>query len=215
MKKLPILLSLLFVSIATFGQSGYNTSRTGLFQKLTIDSNDIIFLGNSITDGCEWAELFDNSNVKNRGISGDRTEWMLNRLDPILDGKPKKVFLMIGTNDLAWGISRDVVLSNIKELVSRFKHESPKTDIYIQSILPVNGTEFDKFHGHYDQSDNIQKLNNELEIFCESDNIQYIDLHSSFINKDGLLDSRYTYDGLHLTGDGYLLWRDLIKKHVK
>ena len=51
---------------------------------LPLHSSDIVFLGNSITDGCEWAELFENRHVKNRGISGDRSGWLLERLDSII-----------------------------------------------------------------------------------------------------------------------------------
>ena len=64
--------------------------------------NEIIMLGNSITDGCEWSELFQNSNIKNRGISGDITEGVLYRLDEVTRSKPAKVFLLIGINDLHW-----------------------------------------------------------------------------------------------------------------
>ena len=63
---------------------------------LPLHSSDIVFLGNSITDGCEWAELFENRHVKNRGISGDRSGWLLERLDSIIAAHPKKLFLMIG-----------------------------------------------------------------------------------------------------------------------
>ncbi|HRN58259.1 MAG TPA: sialate O-acetylesterase, partial [Agriterribacter sp.] len=62
--------------------------------------NDILFVGNSITDGNEWNELFDNSKMKNRGISGDISAGVIHRIDEIANRKPGKVFLMIGVNDL-------------------------------------------------------------------------------------------------------------------
>ena len=77
MKKLLFLALLLAAALPTFAQSSYNFQRRSLFEVLPIHSNDIVFLGNSITDGCEWAELFDNPRIKNRGISADRTGWML------------------------------------------------------------------------------------------------------------------------------------------
>lgn len=54
----------------------------------------LFFLGNSITNGCEWAELFQNKNVKNRGISGDICMGVYDRLDPIVKGKPAKIFFI-------------------------------------------------------------------------------------------------------------------------
>ena len=68
------------------------------------DGDRAVFLGNSITDGGEWNELLANPRVKNRGISGDRSSWMLDRLDLIVGGQPRKLFLLIVTNDLAAGI---------------------------------------------------------------------------------------------------------------
>ena len=90
---------------------------------------------NSITDGGEWAELFNNRHVKNRGISADRSGWLLDRLDPIINGHPKKLFLMIGTNDLAVGIAPEEVAANVEKLLDRFAEESPWTKIYVQSIF--------------------------------------------------------------------------------
>ena len=103
MKRILILAAALFSVCTAFAQSEYNLQRRSLFEVLPVYSSDIVFLGNSITDGCEWAELFNNRHVKNRGISGDRSGWLLDRLDPIVGGHPKKLFLMIGVNDLAAG----------------------------------------------------------------------------------------------------------------
>ena len=139
MKRILILFTALFAAGSVFAQSEYNLRRRTLFEVLPVLSSDIVFLGNSITDGCEWAELFNNRHIKNRGISGDRSGWLLERLDPIIEGHPKKLFLMIGINDLISGASPDEVLANIGRLIDRFQAESRWTKIYVQSILPVNG----------------------------------------------------------------------------
>ena len=77
MKRILILAAALFTACTAFAQSEYNLQRRSLFEVLPVYSSDIVFLGNSITDGCEWAELFNNRHVKNRGISGDRSGWLL------------------------------------------------------------------------------------------------------------------------------------------
>lgn len=99
MKRLLILAAALLLTGAAFAQGEYHFQRRSLFDVLPLHSSDIVFLGNSITDGCEWAELFENRHVKNRGISGDRSGWLLERLDSIIAAHPKKLFLMIGTNE--------------------------------------------------------------------------------------------------------------------
>ena len=182
---------------------------------LPVYSSDIVFLGNSITDGCEWAELFNNRHVKNRGISGDRSGWLLDRLDPIVGGHPKKLFLMIGVNDLAAGVSPDEIVANVARLIDRFQSESRWTKIYVQSVLPVNGESFAKFKNHYEHGRLIVPLNKRLEALCDEKEVTYLDVWGALADHEGRLDKRYTNDGLHLTGEGYVVWRDAIKQHVK
>ena len=98
MKRIVLLLLGLLLALPQFAQerkySTFYEQRATLFEELPVTSKDIIFLGNSITNGCEWAELFQNKNVKNRGISGDICMGVYDRLDPIVKGKPAKIFLL-------------------------------------------------------------------------------------------------------------------------
>ena len=121
--------------------------RATLFEVLSTSKKDIIFLGNSITNGCEWAELLGNAHAKNRGISGDTTNGVLDRLHVITAGKPSKVFLLIGINDLSGGLTVDSIAKNIETIVKRIKKESPATRVYLQSVLPLNPV-YNMFTGH-------------------------------------------------------------------
>ena len=51
--------------------------RASLFEMLGTDSTSIVFLGNSLTHGCEWHELFGNPHIVNRGINGDVVDGFL------------------------------------------------------------------------------------------------------------------------------------------
>ena len=77
MKKTILLIIAAFIVTNVYAQTPegneYNYQRRTLFEILPTATSDIIFLGNSITDGCEWSELFGNPNMKNRGISADRS----------------------------------------------------------------------------------------------------------------------------------------------
>lgn len=215
MKKLILTAALLLAATGLFAQGEYHFQRSSLFEKLPVTPKDIVFLGNSITDGGEWAELLANPHVKNRGISGDQTGWMLDRLDPILEGKPRKLFLLIGTNDLAVNVTVEQVVANVRKIVERFQSESPRTKLYIQSIFPVNDT-FKKFatrHGRHDAD--IVAANKKLEALCAEKGIVYIDLWTPLAGPDGKLRPDLTNDGLHLMGEGYIVWRDVVKPYVK
>ena len=218
MKNSLLLVSFLLFTLGGFAQelkmSPFYYQRASLFEELPIGHKDIVFLGNSITNGCEWSELFKNPLIKNRGISGDVTMGVYNRLDPIVKGKPAKIFLLIGVNDISWGMSADSIAGTIAMIVEKIKSKSPSTKIYLQSVLP-----FDDDKGYYKKLIGrfpvAAQINEQLVQLAEKENLTFINLYPHFVDKNtGKLDAKYSNDGLHLLGNGYLLWRDLIKKYL-
>jgi lysophospholipase L1-like esterase len=194
-------------------QSGTSTfsplwhHRYSLFQKLPNRKNEIVFLGNSITNYCEWAELFQNSLVINRGIGGDITEGILARLHEVTESKPRKIFLMIGVNDLAKGKPIKGIATNYRSIIKAIKENSPETTLYIESVLPsVNRPGV--------INDSIVALNKEIRKLSNEYSLTYINLYDSFKDQDGNLKKELTEDGLHLKGEGYLIWKSLIEKYV-
>jgi len=152
--------------------------RSTLFEKLPIDSDDIVFLGNSITNGCEWHELFNNPNIKNRGISSDVSMGVYDRLDPIIKG-------------------------------------TPSTRLYIQSLLPTNDS-FERFKTIMGKTPQIIEINQQLEELAPIEKYTYIDLFPHLTTPGTtVLDPQYTNDGLHLLGDGYLVWKDVLLPYLQ
>ena len=209
-----VLLCLLLIGTPLSAQnrsrSTYWHQKQTLFESLPTSPEDIVMLGNSITDGGEWAEILDNVHVRNRGISGDTTDGVLQRLGSITDGRPAKLFLMIGINDFAQGISGDSIARNIEQIICRIKAESPETEVYVQSILPISD-EITLFPGHKAHMSEVAPTNAMIRAVCERQGVTYVDLYSSFVTPDGKLDLRYSNDGLHLLGEGYKLWGSIIK----
>lgn len=209
-----VLLCLLLIGAPLSAQnrsrSTYWHQKQTLFESLPASPEDIVMLGNSITDGGEWAEILDNVHVRNRGISGDTTDGVLQRLGSITDGRPAKLFLMIGINDFAQGISGDSIARNIEQIICRIKAESPETEVYVQSILPISD-EITLFPGHKAHMSEVAPTNAMIRAVCERQGVTYVDLYSSFVTPDGKLDLKYSNDGLHLLGEGYKLWGSIIK----
>ncbi len=203
--KLPVYADSLF--------STYYLQRVSLFDMMPIQKEDIVFAGNSITDGSEWSELFNDLHIKNRGISGDVTYGILHRWQQIVKASPKKVFLMIGTNDLSRGASVDSVVKNILFAADYLKQESPATQLFIQSILPVTD-HYKKFGGHTSKGQQIRDVNAKLREAATAHQYTYVDLHTPFTAADGRMDQRYTNDGLHLMGEGYMLWKHVVYPYV-
>ena len=171
---------------------------------------DIIFLGNSITAGTDWAKLLDLPRAKNRGISGDITFGVLERLQDVIDGKPAKVFILIGINDISRNIPDSVILRNYKTMIARIRKGSKKTKIYFNTLLPVNAA-FNKFKNHYGKEEHILWLNDEIRKFTAK-NVTVIDLYPNFTDQDKHLRAELTKDGLHLIPAGYQVWANFLKR---
>lgn len=192
----------------------YYARRATLFDLLPVYSSDIIMLGNSLTDGAEWNELFDNCHVKNRGIVGDIIPGFFERLEPILKGQPRKIFIMGGVNDISHGVSADSIVSAMTQVVTTIQARCPKTKIYVQSMLPFNNdVRLWKLLKGREQV--VVDGNKGLECMCQRLGVTFINLYPLFVGEDGKMKPEYTNDGLHLMGGAYLIWRDALLPYIR
>lgn len=192
----------------------YYARRATLFDLLPVYSSDIIMLGNSLTDGAEWNELFDNCHVKNRGIVGDIIPGFFERLEPILKGQPRKIFIMGGVNDISHGVSADSIVSAITQVVTTIQARCPKTEIYVQSMLPFNNdVRLWKLLKGREQV--VVDGNKGLESMCQRLGVTFINLYPLFVGENGQMKPEYTNDGLHLMGGAYLIWRDALLPYIR
>lgn len=180
--------------------------RREVFRACDVDSQTVVFLGNSITHFGVWPEMFGTDvKVVNRGISGNISGEVADHLDFVIDGGPKKLFLMIGTNDYA---QREVIVPNIRRIIRTVKRESPKTEIYIESILPCNR----------DERKGLAETQNELlKQLCKDEGVTYIDVYSKVVDGNTAnpgLKAEYTNDRLHVLGAGYRAWTSDFEQYV-
>ena len=200
-------------ALAQANQDVYYVRRATLFDLLPVGKKDIIMLGNSLTDGAEWNELLHNRHVKNRGIVGDIVQGMYERMEPILKGQPKKIFIMGVVNDISHDVSGDSIARAIERLIVLIKTRSPRTKIYLQSMLPFNN-DVRLWKLLKDREHVVVEGNRALEQVARRQRVTWIDLYPLFVDADGKLKAEYTNDGLHLLGPAYLIWRDAIKPYV-
>ena len=176
------------------------------FKTHKLTSENIVFLGNSITNMHEWWEAFGNANIVNRGVNGAETPIMLEHLEATLAGRPKKIFFMMGTNDLGTRGMNDpaFVAKSVRTALKRCKNESPETEIYFQSILPctTNGVKDVK---------HIPITNDSIKKLCQEYGATYIDLYDDLTD---IANMKISYDGTHLTMSGYRTWCNKIAQYV-
>ena len=185
--------------------AGSHERAVSLFDVVPVASADVVFIGDSITAGGEWSELFPGASAKNRGIGGDATQGILDRLDQVIDGQPAKLFVKIGTNDLGLDVPEDEIVANLEILLERVTRGSPETKVYVQSVLP-RAASFQP---------RIESLNRRFAELATAHEATWIDLYPLFLQEDGSLRDELSNDELHLVGQGYGIWRDAIETHVR
>lgn len=221
-KAFYILVSVNIIIVAIFAFKKYNNGQTGknqtsyydqwneirksIYATLPVDSNDIVFIGDSQIECFPVTEIFGDK-VKNRGIGGNKTEQLLHRLKEVVISHPKRILIEIGVNDIILNNDTTSAFNNYKKIITTIKDGSPLTSIFIHSIMPVCG-DYTKYNVM------ITGLNANIKEYCKSNNVTYIDLYSKMVT-ESKLDSTLTLDGLHLNGKGYTIWRQCIHEYLK
>lgn len=186
------------------GTSDYYFTKKSIFDQSDVKNVSKIFIGDSITDYGEFQEYFPNEVVLNRGIRNDVSKGVLNRIEEVVNRNPKEAYLMIGVNDIRYSKGSKNFEKHITAIVKSFEGENSK--LFIQSILPVNNELF----GNEVSNKKVKQFNGVLQRIAEENGIEYIDLHSIFMDKNGQLDEKFTIDGIHLNGEGYKIWMDAL-----
>lgn len=190
--------------------NGHYKDRQALFASLPQQKKAIVFLGNSITEAGKWNEIMPGLPVQNRGISGDNSFGVLARLPQIVQAKPAKIFLLIGVNDLKREVPANLIISNCERMLSMIKAGSPRTKVYVQSILPVNDTiliePFKKV-----TNANVALVNKAYEELAKQYGYNFVNLHEPFADAKGQLKRAETPDGLHLKVSSYPAWVNYLR----
>ena len=167
---------------------------------------EVAMVGDSLTMYGLWDEFFPDLTVVNRGIGSDVTEGVLNRLDTVIEVNPQKVFLMIGTNDVARRIDRDKSVANMAKILETLEYQLPNSKIYVESVLPRTAK----------YATDIEALNDEYKSLCDKrNNVTFIDMYSLYLREDGKPKTElFANDGYHMSGQGYAVWIEEIKGYV-
>lgn len=186
-------------------EAGLYHHRVQLFEMMHASPGAVVFLGDSHTEQCEWQELLrpDSIAILNRGIVGDHVQGVLDRLDEVLRHKPRQIYLMIGINDLIFQKKPEAILSVYREIVARIRSKSPNSELFLQSVLPVNN----QIKKIGTTNDDIRALNAGIAALARDYALPYIDIFPSLLDAEGNLDPRFTEDGIHLNGVGYAMWK--------
>jgi lysophospholipase L1-like esterase len=185
--------------------------------KYVTDQN-IVFFGDSITEGYKVDEFFPDTFVINSGISGNKSNQLLERIEnDVYAYNPSKVFILIGINDMNHSVPEEEILNNIQKVINGIKINRKYTKIYIESIYPINRNMFDDIEYGFNKevtNDKIKKINSKIKTMCEDNDINYVDVYSSLTDTNGNLKAVYSKEGLHLTDLGYFKVTKVLEKYI-
>jgi lysophospholipase L1-like esterase len=142
--------------------------------------------------------------VSNRGIGAEVIDDVLARLDTALDA-PRAVFLLIGTNDLGNGARAEEVVARAKRLCQAITERLDGAPLFVQSVLPRAAS----------YAAEVAVLRREYRRLVETlPNAHFVDLVPVLGTPDGTLRTDLSEDRLHLNGDGYRAWVQVLEPLV-
>ena len=173
---------------------------------------DLVFIGDSITQGWEgrgkkvWAKHYDKRNAVNLGISGDRTQHVIWRLDNgnLEDITPKAAVIMIGTNN-SGNNSPEQIAEGVTAIVRQLQEKTPETEILLLATFPRGADPSDKRRQVNEKSNAI------VAKLAADENVTYLDIGEKFLGEDGSLSREIMPDLLHLSEQGYTIWAESIE----
>ncbi len=167
---------------------------------------DVVFVGDSLTDGYPIYKFYSDIKAYNRGIGGDRTQDVLDRIEvSVYNAKPKVIVILIGGNDVLAGKSEDYIIGNYRKILNLFKENLPNTKVIIQSNYPL-ATDYAKFNT------TMLSLNGKLSNLASEFNYTFVDLYPYLLDtQTNELTLNLTPDSVHLNESGYEIVTSVLK----
>ena len=179
-------------------RSEYHNTRLAEFieENKTVDKCDILFLGDSLTDGYNYNIPYPEYFSLNRGIGGDRTDDLIDMLEEAVYAvNPELVVLLIGGNDVLAGRSDGYILDNIEYIIDKIQ-KNTDAKILVQSFYPLGGEWAEK-------GARMRTLNPCVELLCAEKGCYFIDMYTPLAESpDGDFKPEYTAEGVHLSDAG-------------
>lgn len=179
---------------------------------------DVVFLGDSITQGWEgagrdmWREHFGSRHALNLGFGGDSTQHVLWRLDHgELDNlHPKVVVLLIGTNNARHSeATPEQIAAGVRELLQQIHNKAPSAKVLLHAIFPRGADADDPWRKR------CEEINERLPALADGARVRFIDLGARFTNDDGTISKEIMPDLLHLSAKGYGIWAEALKPELE
>ncbi|MDR2387347.1 MAG: GDSL-type esterase/lipase family protein [Deltaproteobacteria bacterium] len=188
-------------------------------------TDQMVLLGDSLTEYWNWSEVTSKLKVINQGIGGDTSMGLLSRVSYAADLRPKIISLQVGINDLSQGLEPSEIAENHLLIWKEINQKTPQSHLIVNSLMPLRREKLDwatdTLHNHKVRQTNqllkanYQKVKNGLvdQLRFEK-GLSWLDLYSLCADPEGELPAHMTDDGVHLTWSAYWTWTEALKRHL-
>lgn len=187
--------------------------------------NDVIFIGDSITDGIKLYKAAKSSlifaktglnieNIISETVLIDNEQ--INILEAVKKSERKKIYIMIGSNGAGW-LENDYMIKLYSKWLNNLREEIPDAVIYVQSVLPITKelSDFNSSKQNALTNEKISSYNDALFEMCKKEHFYFLNVAEEFKdNENALPDEASPVDGMHLNPTYYNKWLDYIKSHI-
>ncbi len=215
------------VPITKLDKESWASRHNDILKRIKQGNVDIIMVGDSITHFWEkdgkgvWDKYYANRNVVNMGISGDKTQNVIWRLEhgEVNNINPKLAILMIGTNNSKNNdYTSEQIADGVKAVVCQLRTRLPQTKILILAIFPRGSdeqrkdkTQDGKFNPQWDKNEKANKIVSKI---ADNKMIYYLNINKKFLNKKGVLTRDIMPDLLHPGDKGYMIWAQAMEPTI-
>ena len=194
----------------------YYRAKQKLYKKesAAAKTGQIVFLGDSITDGCDLHKFYPGLIAFNRGIGGDTAKGVYDRMEvSVFALRPALVVLLIGINDIN-NHKKDnaVILGYYEKILSAIKERLPETRVIAQSVYPVYSKGASDIGKNNAQ---IVSLNEGIRALTKKYGYIYAPTWERLTDKEGKLAAAYADDGLHPNEEGYKVISSYLTSIIK
>ena len=189
-----------------FTNAAYFEEKNGMYEEIPVCPGNIVMVGDDYIDRGMWSEFYGDTTFKNRGITYDATEHVLYRIERIAAGKPYKILVSAGLNDLLHGTETADIVDNIEQIFTRAQKVSPDTRYYwLNIVLSPMLDEAQQARG--------EEVNDAVLNLAKKVGFEYIDLNAAL--KEGIDNGTYSWDGgKYLNGAGYEALAQAIERQI-
>ncbi len=168
---------------------------------------DVVFFGDSMAYYTDWGRSYPDVTLCNLGYRGDTVHGLLKRTGMVRALAPRKVFLLIGGNNMKYRRYAKTLDAGYRSLAADLREKCPEASLYMVSILPTRAP-------YPVESEAIRAQNRRLQALAEELDLTYVDAHTPLLDEGGELALAWSRDGVHLSDAGARVLTDALAPYV-